>query len=71
MNNESIQISVDITDNNNDWDSPQVNATETNCPKINEALRKAVNAAISINSRKKKVWLSRRENMKDQGTVTY
>lgn len=54
MNNESIQISVDITDNNNDWDSPQVNATETNCPKINEALRKAVNAAISINSRKKK-----------------
>lgn len=54
MNNESIQISVDITDNNYDWDSPQVNATETNCPKINEALRKAVNAAISINSRKKK-----------------
>lgn len=54
MNNESIQISwsVDITENNNDWDSPQVNATETNCPKINEALRKAVNSAISINSRK-------------------
>lgn len=54
MNNESIQISVDITDNNNDWDSPQVNATDTNCPKINEALRKAVNAAISFNFRKKK-----------------
>lgn len=52
MNNESIQITVYITDNNNDWDNPQVNATETNCPKINKALGKAVNAAISINSRK-------------------
>lgn len=52
MNNESIQITNYITDNNNDWDNPQVNATETNCPTINEALGKAVNAAISINSRK-------------------
>lgn len=52
MNDDSIQITVDSTENNNDWDIPQVNATEKNGPKINEPLGKAVNAAISIKSGK-------------------
>lgn len=52
MNDDSIQITVDSTENNNDWDIPQVNATEKNDPKINEPLGKAVNAAISIKSGK-------------------
>lgn len=52
VNDDSIQITVDSTENNNDWDIPQVNATEKNDPKINEPLGKAVNAAISIKSGK-------------------
>lgn len=52
VNDDSIQITVDSTENNNDWDIPQVNATEKNGPKINEPLGKAVNAAISIKSGK-------------------
>lgn len=52
MNDDSIQITVDSTENNNDWDIPQVNATEKNGPKINEPLGKSVNAAISIKSGK-------------------
>lgn len=57
LNDESIQITVDNINNNNDWDIPQVNATEKNGPKINEALGKAINAAVYIKS-VKKVWSS-------------
>lgn len=55
MNDDSIQITVDSTDNNNDWDVPQVNATKKNGPKISEALGKAVNATISIKSGKESI----------------
>lgn len=48
LNDESIQITID----NNDWDIPQLNANEKTGPKVNEALGKAVNAAISIKSSK-------------------
>lgn len=55
MNEESIQITVDITDINNDRDIPLVNATEINGPEIKEALGKAENAAIYIKSIKESI----------------
>lgn len=51
-NDESVRITVDSTDNNNDWHIPQVNATGKNGQQINEELGKAVNAAISFKTSK-------------------
>lgn len=51
-NDESVRITVDSTDNNNDWHIPQVNATGKNGQQINEELGKAVNAASSIKTSK-------------------
>lgn len=48
LNDESIQITID----NNDWDIPQLNANKNTGPKVNEALRKSVNAAIFLKSSK-------------------
>lgn len=51
MIDESIEITID----NNDWDIQQLNANEKTAPKVNEALGKAVNAAISIKSSKERM----------------
>ncbi|XP_061177945.1 uncharacterized protein LOC133186704 [Saccostrea echinata] len=52
LNDESIQITIDNSTSSNDWDIPQLNANEKTGPNVNEALGKAVNAAISIKTSK-------------------